>query len=135
MILADTSVWVEHFRHGLPLLAERLSQAQIAIHRVVIGELATGNLAQRKETLRWLDRLPRLEEPNPSECMAFLEQRKLSDWASAGMMSSCSRPPRIRECRSGLSTGSLVKQPAGFSWRRTAGQIAKRIRDSGPMPP
>lgn len=77
MILADTSVWVEYFRRGLPLLAEHLSQAQIAIHSVVIGELATGNLAQRKETLLWLGRLPRLEEPDAPACMAFLEQRKL----------------------------------------------------------
>jgi predicted nucleic acid-binding protein len=41
MILADTSVWVEHFRRGLPLLAAHLTQAQIAIHSVVLGELAT----------------------------------------------------------------------------------------------
>lgn len=41
MILADTSVWVEHFRRGLPLLAEHLTQAQIAIHSVVLGALAT----------------------------------------------------------------------------------------------
>ena len=41
MILADTSVWVEHFRRGLPLLAAHLSRAQIAIHSVVLGELAT----------------------------------------------------------------------------------------------
>ena len=77
MILADTSVWVEHFRRGLPDLAEHLSRAQIAIHSVVLGELATGNLAQRKETLLWLGRLPRLEEPSATDCLTFLEQRKL----------------------------------------------------------
>ena len=77
MILADTSVWVEHFRRGLPLLAEYLSQAQIAIHSVVIGELATGNLARREETLLLLGRLPRLDEPSAPDCLAFIEQRKL----------------------------------------------------------
>ena len=77
MILADTSVWVEHFRHGLPRLAEHLSQAQIAIHSVVIGGLATGNLARRVETLLWLGQLPRLEDLSAPDCLAFLEQRKL----------------------------------------------------------
>lgn len=77
MILADTSVWVEHFRRGLPLLAEKLLRAQIAMHSVVIGELATGNLARREETLRWLGQLPRLEELSAADCLAFIEQRKL----------------------------------------------------------
>ena len=77
MILADTSVWVEHFRRGFPLLAEHLSQARIAIHSVVIGELATGNLVRRKETLLWLGQLPRLEELSVPECLVFIEQRKL----------------------------------------------------------
>jgi predicted nucleic acid-binding protein len=77
MILADTSVWVEHFRHGLPRLAEHLSQAQIAIHSVVIGELATGNLAQREETLLLLNRLPRLDERSATDCLVFIEQQKL----------------------------------------------------------
>ena len=77
MILADTSVWVEHFRRGFPLLAEHLSRAQIATHSIVIGELATGNLAQRKETLLWLGQLPCVEESSAPDCLAFIEQRKL----------------------------------------------------------
>lgn len=77
MILADTSVWVEHFRRGFPRLAEQLTQSQIVIHSVVIGELATGNLARRKETLVWLGQLPRLEEPSALDCLAFIERRKL----------------------------------------------------------
>ena len=77
MILADTSVWVEHFRHRLPSLSEHLAQGQIATHSVVLGELATGNLWQRTETLRSLQRLPRVAEPGAAECLAFIEQHKL----------------------------------------------------------
>lgn len=77
MILADTSVWVEHLRRGFPLLAEQLSRAQIVIHSIVIGELATGNLERRKETLLWLSQLPRVEEASAPDCLAFIEQRKL----------------------------------------------------------
>ncbi len=77
MILADTSVWVEHFRHGLPTLADGLHRGRIAIHSVVIGELATGNLASRGETLSWLGRLPRRPEPDAAGCLAFLERYQL----------------------------------------------------------
>lgn len=77
MILADTSVWVEHFRRKLPSLTEHLAQGKIATHSVVLGELATGNLWQRAETLRWLNRLPRVAEPGAAECLAFIEQHKL----------------------------------------------------------
>lgn len=77
MILADTSVWVEHFRRNLPSLTEHLAQGQIAIHSVVLGELATGNLWRRAETLRWLNRLPRVTEPDATECLVFIERHKL----------------------------------------------------------
>ena len=77
MILADTSVWVEHFRRGLPALAQQLNASQIACHPVVIGELACGNLARRTHTLAWLQRLPRVSERSAAETMSFLESRRL----------------------------------------------------------
>jgi hypothetical protein len=77
MILADTSVWVEHFRHGFPVFAERLAAGQIAIHDVVLGELAAGNLTRRTQTLGWLARLPRIPALSTADCMAFLEQHRL----------------------------------------------------------
>ena len=77
MILADTSVWVEHFRRGLPALAQRLNASQIACHPVVIGELACGNLARRAHTLAWLQHLPRVPERSAAETMSFLESHRL----------------------------------------------------------
>ena len=32
MILADTSIWVQHFRRGMPLFAAALGQHQISMH-------------------------------------------------------------------------------------------------------
>ena len=77
MILADTSVWVEHFRRGLPALAQQLQASQIACHPVVIGELACGNLARRAHTLAWLQRLPPVPERSAAETMTFLENHRL----------------------------------------------------------
>jgi predicted nucleic acid-binding protein len=77
MILADTSVWIEHFRHGLPVLAQRLVASEIACHPVVLGELAAGNLHQRARTLALLQRLPRVAECTSQETLDFLESHSL----------------------------------------------------------
>lgn len=77
MILADTSVWVEHFRRGFPALVQRLNASQIASHPVVIGELACGNLARRPHTLAWLQHLPPVPERSSAETLAFLENHHL----------------------------------------------------------
>lgn len=77
MILADTSVWIEHLRRGSAAFARRLEQGEVAIHTVVIGELATGNLGRREETLRSLQALPRLREGTSAECLHYLENHQL----------------------------------------------------------
>ncbi len=77
MILADTSVWVQHFRRGLPSFATALERGQISIHSVVLGELASGNLAKRKPTLSALRRLPRTPAGTTEECLDFIEIHRL----------------------------------------------------------
>jgi predicted nucleic acid-binding protein len=58
VILADTSVWVDHFRDGDPLLAGLLDRGQTLSHPSVIGELALGHLRGRAEILGLLGHLP-----------------------------------------------------------------------------
>ena len=77
MILADTSLWIEHFRRGSAAFARQLEQGEFAIHTVVIGELATGNLSRREETLRSLQALPRLREGTSAECLHYLQDHRL----------------------------------------------------------
>ena len=77
MILADTSLWVQHFRRGVPEFAEALQNGDISIHPVVIGELACGNLAERARTLTALCSLPRVETGAPEECLNFIESHAL----------------------------------------------------------
>jgi len=77
MILADTSIWVEHFRKGLPRFGAALLQNRILAHQIVIGELATGNLVSRKSTLAFLHRLPTVKSATADECLTFLESHRL----------------------------------------------------------
>ena len=47
MILADTSVWIDHLRAADPALVDALGERRVASHPFVIGELALGSLRQR----------------------------------------------------------------------------------------
>jgi predicted nucleic acid-binding protein len=49
MILADTSVWVEHFRRGQKTPMALLEDAEIVMHPFAVGELAVGQLPRRAE--------------------------------------------------------------------------------------
>ena len=77
MILADTSVWVQHFRVGVPKFAAALADEKIVTHPVVIGELATGSLSRRSRTLELLRSLPRATVGTAEECLDFLESQRL----------------------------------------------------------
>lgn len=77
MILADTSVWIDHFRRGSSGFARALEAGQVLIHPLVIGELATGNLQRRAQTLAALHALPRAKEGTQEECFAYLEAHRL----------------------------------------------------------
>lgn len=76
MVLVDTSVWIAHFRSGLPSLAEALGRELVLAHPIVIGELATGNLQNRTQTLADLRRLPHAEIGTFEECLYFIETHK-----------------------------------------------------------
>ena len=77
MVLVDTSVWVNHFRHGEPHLAKLLLDAEVACHPYIIGELACGNIANRIEILNLLRSLPLAPAVNLNEYLYFVEQNQL----------------------------------------------------------
>ncbi|CAN5309302.1 type II toxin-antitoxin system VapC family toxin [soil metagenome] len=73
MILADTSVWVDHLRAGDEALAALLARGEIAIHPHVLGEIALGNLRQRAVVLESLGGLPRTDVASEAEVVGFIE--------------------------------------------------------------
>lgn len=77
MILVDTSVWIDHLRSGEPALATALEGGQVLMHPFVLGELACGNLKNRREVLRLLGDLAAAPTATESEVRDFIERRAL----------------------------------------------------------
>lgn len=77
MILVDTSVWIDHFRRGDSQLASLLENGKVIMHPFVLGEIACGNLRNRKSVLTLLDRLPRAPSATDSEVRLFIEGKAL----------------------------------------------------------
>lgn len=77
MILADTSVWVEHLRKGSVGLSELLQEGKVMMHPFVIGELACGNLKNRRSVLGLLHNLPASATAVEHEALAFIERHRL----------------------------------------------------------
>ncbi|HEY4722930.1 MAG TPA: type II toxin-antitoxin system VapC family toxin [Anaerolineae bacterium] len=82
MILADTSIWVDHFRHNNPKLGALLTEGEVACHPFVIGELACGNLKNRQEILSLLHDLPAVPMIDHDEFLTFVDEHRL---AGAGL--------------------------------------------------
>jgi predicted nucleic acid-binding protein len=72
VILADTSVWVDHLRGGDATLAALLDSGRILAHPCVIGELALGSLKQRNLVLESLQDLPRAKVATDQEVLHFI---------------------------------------------------------------
>ena len=77
MILVDTSVWVDHLRSGVPLLANLLQEGEVLIHPWVIGEIACGNLRKRQQVLDLLLGLPTALVASDSEVLLLIERGNL----------------------------------------------------------
>ena len=91
-VFVDTSVWVDHLRRGEPLLQDFLSAGQVVTHPFVIGELACGNLSNRKEILALLAELPQITGATHDEVMHLIEKRKLNGkglgWTDMNLLAS-----------------------------------------------
>lgn len=77
MILVDTSVWVDHLRAGEPRLTALLERSEVAMHPIVMGELACGSLRQRERLLSLWQELPQLAEVTHGEALYFLRHNQL----------------------------------------------------------
>lgn len=77
MILVDTSVWIEHLRATDETLVVLLNADLVGIHPWITGELACGNLGNRRRVLELLDALPQLTPASEAEVRHFIERRSL----------------------------------------------------------
>jgi len=75
--LVDTSVWVDHLRHGDVRLAALLEHQTVLAHPQVIGELALGQLRHRDAVLSELMELPRATVASDDEVLRLIERETL----------------------------------------------------------
>lgn len=99
MILVDTSVWVEHLRHGLTRLDTLLQEGEVLIHPWVIGELACGQLRNRRDVLELLQGLPAAVVASDAEVLLLIERNQLMGrgigYVDAHLLASA----RLSHCR------------------------------------
>lgn len=77
MVLADTSIWIEHFRKRNIHLEKLLLDLEVTCHPFIIGELACGNLKNRSEIISLLSSLPQTPPVENDEILFFIENHKL----------------------------------------------------------
>ena len=79
MILADTSVWIDHLRKTDPMLVALLNGGHVLWHPYILGELALGHLKQRKMILSALQNLPQARVAHDDEVVGMIDR-----WALFG---------------------------------------------------
>jgi predicted nucleic acid-binding protein len=77
MVLVDTNVWINHFRKTDAELVANLNTGSVVCHPFIIGELACGNLQNRKEILELFQSLPPSPTVESDELLTFIESNSL----------------------------------------------------------
>jgi predicted nucleic acid-binding protein len=78
IVLADTSIWIDHFRRGDLKLAHFLDRGDVVMHPFVIGELALGHVPKIAEMIDDLQTIPKAIVANADEVLKLIADRKLS---------------------------------------------------------
>jgi len=92
LVLADTSVWVDHLRTPNPLMSQLAQQERLLTHPYVIGELAMGNLRGREAFIRSLRNMDRAARALDQEVTRLVEENRLYGlgigWVDAHLLAS-----------------------------------------------
>ena len=100
MILADTSIWVDHFRTGVERLAPLVNSGQVLSHPFVIGELAVGDLRNWADTIGMLRALPSTEVASEDEYLFLIAGQKLArtglGFVDVHLLAACRLKPGTR---------------------------------------
>jgi predicted nucleic acid-binding protein len=78
IVLADTSIWIDHIRRNDLQLARLLDRGDIVMHPFVIGELVLGQVKNIAEMIGGFHLLPKAIVASTDEVLKFIADRKLS---------------------------------------------------------
>ena len=97
MILADTSIWVDHLRNSNPEMEKRLLGGQIVMHPFIVAEIALGSLHNRQKRLADLDALLEVRVAQLNEVRHMIEAHALYSkgigLTDAHLIASCLMTP------------------------------------------
>jgi predicted nucleic acid-binding protein len=80
VVLADSSVWVAHFRSANRVLQSLLAQDQVLCHPLIVLELACGTPpAPRERTLGHLKKLQQSVAATTDETLALIAREQFQD--------------------------------------------------------
>ena len=77
MILADTSVWIDHLRSPNPAMTKLLAAGKIAMHPFIAAEVALGSVHNRRKKLAILDELWPVNVAELDEVRRLIESHAL----------------------------------------------------------
>ncbi|HKO17666.1 MAG TPA: type II toxin-antitoxin system VapC family toxin [Acidobacteriaceae bacterium] len=100
MILADTSIWVDHFRAANSKLHALIANGRVLMHPFVIAEVALGFLSQRRLKLMLMEKLLQVKVADTVEVRRMIEAHTLFSrgigFVDAHLLASCLLTPGTR---------------------------------------
>jgi predicted nucleic acid-binding protein len=77
VIVADTSIWIDHLRTANPVLTGLIVQERLFVHPFVIAELALGHVPRRGRFFDFLAGLPLIGKVSDDHQLSFVEEHTL----------------------------------------------------------
>jgi predicted nucleic acid-binding protein len=100
LFLADTSIWIDHFRHTNVRLSNLLGRRNILLHPFVVGELALGHVPNLGGMIDNFRDLPQAPVAHTEEVLLLISRGKLFGsgigYVDAHMLASALLNPDVR---------------------------------------
>jgi predicted nucleic acid-binding protein len=77
VILADTSVWIDHLNKPDPVMTKLLAAGKIAMHPLIAAEIALGSLHHRRKKLAVIDAVWQVNLAELDEVRRLIESHAL----------------------------------------------------------
>jgi predicted nucleic acid-binding protein len=99
-ILADTSIWIDHFRQSDPALSSLLSERAVLLHPFVLGEIALGRISGLSDVMATLRLLPQALVAGADAVIGSIEKDRLGGsgigYVDAHLVTSTRMTPEAR---------------------------------------
>lgn len=100
LVLADTSIWVDHLRKEDVWFSDLLEHRAVVVHPFVIGELALGNVPNFDNLISDLHDLPQAPIVDVDKVLQLIQHGKLSGsgigYVDAHLLASVAQMPETK---------------------------------------